>query len=289
VSEPFHLKLAFVLKALSISRGTLASELEIDKSVVGRWVSGRVQPSSHNLSRLSAYVARRVDGFTALDWERPISGLAPLLGASPEVANHIADRGDAVQLPFVAESRLMTARRGGAYEGIFRTTRPYAQQPGRFMHDIVLIRRDQDADLRFVLFNSGVKVEGVVLLLAHQLFIVSADHTSGAFAFAILNGVNTVQAGVLDGLMLWCALDSERTPTASALLLERIADLTGDDEADDASFVELCALDTLAPEGSLTPEIVAHLTRDIGPSQIAAGGDWLLSLPLSRSLSRGLR
>jgi hypothetical protein len=138
-------------------------------------------------------------------------------------------------------------------------------------------------------FNSGVKVEGVVLLLAHQLFIVSADHTSGAFAFAILNGVNTVQAGVLDGLMLWCALDSERTPTASVLMLERIADLTGDEEADDASFTEFCALDTLAPEGSLAPEIVAHLTRDIGPAHIAAGGDWLLSLPLSRSLSRGLR
>jgi transcriptional regulator with XRE-family HTH domain len=288
VSEAFHRKLAFALKALSISRGALAAELGTDKSVVGRWVSGRVQPSAHNLSRLSALIARRVDGFAALDWELPISGLAHLLGASPEVADHVAGRGERVRLPLVAESRLTTARRGGAYEGIFRTTRPYAQHAGRFMHDMILIRRDEDGDLRFLLVNSGVRVEGVVLLLQNQLFIVSAEQTSGAFAFAILNGVNTVQAGVLDGLMLWCSLDAARTPTASAVLLERVADLGDDAKADDARFAELCAADPVVPQHALAQEMVDHLTRDIGPSQIAAGGDWLLSLPLSRSLARGL-
>lgn len=287
MSEAFHRKLAFALKALSISRGTLASELEIDKSVVGRWVSGRVQPSSHNLSRLSAYIAKRVDGFTALDWERPISGLAPMLGASPEAAHQAAGVADTVRLPLVAESRATTSRRGGAYEGFFRTTRPYAQFPGRFMHDMILIRRGDDGDLRFLLINGGVRVEGVVMLLQNQLFIISAEQTSGAFAFAILNGVNTVQAGVLDGLMLWCSLDAARTPTASAIMLERVGDLTDDPAADDAHFAELCAADALAPEGSLAPEIFAHLMRDVGPSQIANGGDWLLSLPLSRSLARG--
>jgi hypothetical protein len=285
VSEAFHQKLAFALKALSISRGTLAAELGIDKSVVGRWVSGQVRPSSHNLSRLSAYIATRVNGFATLDWERPISGLAPMLGASPEAAG--AARADMVQLPLVNESRAMTVRRGGAYEGFFRTTRPYAQYPGRFMHDIILIRRGDEGDLRFLLINGGVKVEGVVMLLQNQLFIISAEQTSGAYAFAILNGVNTVQAGVLDGLMMWCSLDAARTPTASAILLERVGDLSDDPAADEALFARLCAADSLAPEGSLSPEIVGHLTRDVGPSQIPGGGDWLLTLPLSRSLARG--
>ena len=285
MSEAFHRKLAFALKALSISRGTLAAELGIDKSVVGRWVSGQVRPSSHNLSRLSAYIATRVDGFTTLDWERPISGLAPMLGASPEAAG--AGRADMVQLPLVAESRSTTVRRGGAYEGIFRTTRPYAQYPGRFMHDAIMIRPGEEGDLRFLLLNGGVRVEGVVLLQQTQLFIISADYTSGAYAFGILNGVNTVKAGVLDGLLMWCSLDSLRTPTASAILVERVADLTGDVAADDAAFAELCAADAMAPEGSLTPEIIGHLTRDVGPSQIPSGGDWLLTLPLSRSLARG--
>jgi hypothetical protein len=288
VPEAFHRKLALALKALSISRGSLAAELGTDKSVVGRWVAGRVQPSAHNLTRLSGLIARRVESFTALDWELPISDLAVLLGASPEVALHVAGRGDTVRLPLVTESRATTTRRGGAYEGIFRTTRPYAQRAGQFMHDMILIQRDDDGDLRFLLVNSGVRVEGIVLLLQNQLFIVSAEQTSGSFAFAILNGVNTVQAGVLDGLMLWCSLDAERTPTASAVLLERVADLSDDAAADEARFAELCADDPVIPQGALAPAIVDHLTRDIGPSQIAAGGDWLLSLPLSRSLARGL-
>jgi len=288
VTEAFHRKLAFALKALSISRGTLAAELGIDKSVVGRWVSGRVQPSAHNLTRLSSFLATRCDGFTALDWELPISGLATLVGASDEVAHQVAGTRDAVRLPLVAESRATTARRAGAYEGIFRTTRPYAQRPGQFMHDTVLIRRDAEGDLRFQLANSGVMVEGVVLLLQNQLFIVSAEHTSGAFAFAILNGVNTLQAGVLDGLMLLCSLDPARTPTASAVLLERVADISDDPAGDDARFAALAAGESIAPEGSVALDVIAHLTRDIGPSQIASGGDWLLTLPLARSWARGL-
>ena len=287
MSETFHQKLAFVLKALSVSRGSLAAELGIDKSVVGRWVSGRVKPTSHNLSRLSSYIGTRVDGFTTLDWERPISGLATMLGASPEVARQGVGAPDALNLPLLAESRAVTARRGNCYEGIFRTTRPYAQYPGRFMHDAILIRRGDEGDLRFLLINSGVRVEGVVLLQQSQLFIISADYTSGAYAFGILNGVNTVQAGVLDGLLMWCSLDSLRTPTASAILVERVADLTGDEATDSAAFAELCAADPLAPEGSLSAELVNHLTRDIGPSQLAVGGDWLLKLPLARSWARG--
>jgi hypothetical protein len=289
VSEAFHQKLALALKALSVSRGALAAELGIDKSVVGRWVAGRVQPSSHNLARLSAYIATRIDGFTTLDWERPLSSLAPMLGASAEVARQAggAVATDMLTLPLLAESRAVTARRATCYEGIFRTTRPYAQYPGRFMHDAILIRRGEEGDLRFLLVNSGVKVEGVVLLQHSQLFIISADFTSGAYAFGILNGVNTVQAGVLDGLLMWCSLDSLRTPTASAILVERVADLTGDEAVDSAAFAKLCAADPLAPEGSLSPELVSHLTRDIGPSQIAVGGDWLLKLPIARSWARG--
>jgi hypothetical protein len=136
--------------------------------------------------------------------------------------------------------------------------------------------------------NDGVKVDGLILLLQNQLFVVSAELTSGAFAFAILNGVSTVQAGMLDGLMLWCSLDPGRTPTASAILLERTGDLSGDQAADNARFAELARAHPLAPEGSVPSHIVKHLTPELGPSQIARGGDLLLSLPLSRSLSRGL-
>ena len=53
MSELFSEKLSFVLKALSLSRGALASELNVDKSLVGRWARGSVTPSRQNLARLS--------------------------------------------------------------------------------------------------------------------------------------------------------------------------------------------------------------------------------------------
>ena len=83
MSEAFHQKLAFVLKALSISRGALAAEVGVDKSAVGRWVSGRVEPSAHNLARLSGVIAKRAPGFAVLDWERPFESLAQRFGARP--------------------------------------------------------------------------------------------------------------------------------------------------------------------------------------------------------------
>jgi hypothetical protein len=44
----------------------------------------------------------------------------------------------------------------------------------------------------------------------------------------------------------------------------------------------------MAPEGTVPEEIRAHLVRDIGPEQMASGGDWLLRSPLVRTLARGL-
>ena len=39
---------------------------------------------------------------------------------------------------------------------------------------------------------------------------------------------------------------------------------------------------------SVPDELRAHLVRDIGPEQLASGGDWLLRSPLARTLARGL-
>ncbi len=290
-SDPFHLKLAFVLKLLSVSRGALAAELGVDKSLVGRWVTGAVRPSAHNLARLSDFVADRTGRFTMLDWDRPMANLAVHLGADPQTAPATEPGDDDEGFPFslMQESRATTARRARAYEGFFRTTRPYSQLPGRFMHDHMRVRLDPRGRLRFEMTTGGVQVQGWIWLLQNQLFVVSAELTSGAFAYVILNGVNSVKAGVLDGLMLSCALDPLRTPMATPILVERIGDLTDDPAADDARLAELGGLDPLAPEGSVPAHIVRHLARDVGPSHVATGGDWLLFAPPSRSLSQGVQ
>ena len=68
-NSEFGAKLDLVLKALSMSRGRLAAELRVDKSLVGRWVAGSVTPSAHNLANLTLLIAAKCDGFSMLDWE----------------------------------------------------------------------------------------------------------------------------------------------------------------------------------------------------------------------------
>ncbi len=289
MSETFSAKLDLVLKALSISRGRLAADLGVDKSVVSRWVTGAVKPSGHNLSRLTGLIAGKVDGFTTLDWDRSLADLARMMGADPSAVPGL-DAPPLVQgLPLAITEQILatTALRGAAYEGFFRSTRPYVMQPGRFVHDHAMVRLDPTGFLRLRMGTGGTKVDGWVLTLHDQLFTVAADITSGALLFGIFHGVATPKAQVLDGLMLGPALDAGRTPTASAIMFERIGDLSGDAEADDRRFDTLAMSDPVAPEGSIPDEIRNHLARDVGPAQIAMGGDWLLRMPLSRSMSRG--
>jgi hypothetical protein len=289
MAEPFCRKLELVLKALSTSRGRLAADLGVDKSIVGRWVSGAVQPSAHNLSLLTALVASRVPGFTALDWDRNLESLAGLLGADPAVIS--ASRGSKVptSLPFsiLDQVHAATALRGEAYEGFFRSTRPYVLAGGKFVHDHGMIRRDPNGFLRLSMGTGGTVVDGWMLPVGNQLAVVACDVTSGTMLFGIFNGVGTARADVVDGLCLSSALDAGRTPTAHAMMFERIGDLTGDREADDRRFVELTGLDPVAPEGSIPEMLRNHLLGDFGPAQAALGGDLLLRMPLTRSISRG--
>ncbi len=290
MSVAFHTKLTFVLKALSLSRGALAAELGVDKSLVGRWVNGTVRPSAHNLSRLSDLVGARHPGFTSLDWERPIDSLAVLIGADPDTAvgAMAPTLAEMLPLPLLNHSRATTSLRAAAYEGFFRSTRHYAEQPGSFWHDQLMIRCRANGLLGFEMMSASVKVQGWVLLLQHQLFFIGAELTSGAFAYAILNGISSTRAARLDGLMLYCAMDPLRTPTASPVVLERIGDLSGDPVADDLRLAELAGCDPLARPDEVPEEIVAHLMRNIGPDHLAEGGDLLLSAPPARSLSRSL-
>ena len=287
--QPFSAKFEFVLKALCLSRGRLAAELGLDKSIVGRWARGAVQPSADNLARLTALLGGRVAGFTILDWERDLTGLARVLGVRPETPPEAGG-----WLPNGPHGELMdqilatTQRRGAAYEGFYRSTRPYPERAGRFLHDRVMIRLDESALLRFDLRCLGVRVDGWTLPQQNQLFMIGAESASGSLTFGIFNGVSGARAGLIDGLVLACALDANRTPTACATVLERVGELTGEAGDDEARFAELAEMEGLAPEGSVPADLAAHLTRDIGPAQFALGGDLLLQLSLARSLSRGV-
>lgn len=287
MADPFSMKLSLVLRSLSVSRAWLAAELAVNKSVVARWLSGATKPSDHNLARLSALVSGFVPAFTALDWDRDIKSLASLMGvkAPPTPSSTPEVQAPSIQLHFGEEIRAATRWRGRSYEGIYQSTRPYAALPGRFIHDHCLVRMQGDGFLRLRMTTSGVKVEGWVLPLNNQVYVIGSEFTSGAMVFALLNGSSATRVEVLDGLILAPSLDTVRTPTACAILLRRLHNLSADPAADDALLDELGAAEAVAPEGSVSDDVRRHLERS-DPAANTALTNGVLRLPVSQSLSR---
>jgi transcriptional regulator with XRE-family HTH domain len=289
-TTPFSEKLRLVLKMLSMSSAQLASEVGTDKSVVSRWLKGSVQPSAHNLSRVTAVVATRVASFRTLDWEREPQGFAEMFGADA-AAIHRAMGGTAPSrgLPLSNWDQMIStaARRGKSYEGFFRSTRPSPTLVGRFVHEYGMIRRDPIGLLRLTMGSAGSVVEGWMIPLHGQLYSIATEVNSGTLLFGIFNGIGAPRVDVFDGLTLLPGSDMGRSPTATAILCERIGELSDDPEADDRRCREMMAFNPLAPEGSIPEHVRNHLVRDIGPAQLALGGDWLLNSLLSRSMSSG--
>ena len=290
-AEPFSAKLDLVLKALSMSRGRLAADLGVDKSLVGRWASGAVTPSAHSLENLTRLIASKRDGFTMLDWDRDLPDLAHVFGVEARSNGHAPANGrsasEGLPLPVLEMSRMTTERRGAAYEGFWRTTRPSVMMPGRFFHDHGIIRRAANGLLEFKVGGAGLLFEGWLLLAEGQLFAILFDTVGQTPIFVIWNGVPLSKASFLDGIVMAAALNAARTPSAYPIVMERIGDLTGDREADDRTCAELLARDPLAPEDEVPPEIKEHLVRDIGPEAAKRGGVMFLLAPIVGSLSRG--
>jgi transcriptional regulator with XRE-family HTH domain len=288
-STPFSENLRLALKLLSMSAAGLASELAVDKSVVSRWLNGSVQPSAHNLTRLSALVAARVDGFRALDWERTPESLAAVFGADPQTISSLRPAPRSHGLHFAIWDQMVstTSLRGRAYEGFFRATRPHPRNPDGFLHEWGMIRRDEGGLLRLRMGSAEAKVSGWVIALQELVYIVASSVNSGAMMFGVFNGVGASRVDVFDGLILLPANDMGRSPLAAPMLCERIGDLGDDPDADDRRFEALSAQNPIAPAGSIPEVVRAHLIRDFGPSQLDKGGDWLLTLSLLRSMARG--
>lgn len=279
----FSMNLRLALKALSMSRGRLASELGVDKSLVGRWASGAVTPSEPNLERLTHLIAEHVDGFTLLDWDRESEELAAMLGVrAPVQPSRLATP----EMPGLATARIMTELRGSAYEGFWRSTRPAVIAPGRFCQDYGLIRRGSTGLLEFSLGNPDFRFVGWAMPFEGQLFCIASDPFGTMPSFLTVNGVPMPKADLLDGIIL-TAFNALRLPAAYPIILERIGDLSGDREADDAHAATLMSAHPQFPDDEVVPDHVRnHLLRDIGPVAAAAGGDMLLTASLTSVLSR---
>jgi hypothetical protein len=293
-SRTFSEKLELVLKALSMSRGRLAFELEVNKSLVSRWVSGAVTPSSHSLSALTQLIARKRPGFTMLDWDRDTASLAGLFGVDPSALAKPApptdaDRANGVAFPpeTIEAARREIQRRGASYEGLWNGTRPASTMPGVLLRERALIRLKEGV-LYMRWGAPGQECRGWLLMQMGQLYGMLVDVADDSMLFCVLNGVTSPRVEAIDGLLLANAKDTVQSPTAQPTLLERVGDLTGDEAADDARYE---ALKESSPyvlrEDEVSPHVRAHLLRDFGPAAHARGGDMLLRLPIAISMSRG--
>ena len=278
----FSEKLDMAMKKLSLSRAALAAAIGVDKSVAGRWVAGKVRPSSHNLSKISRLIAEEVPEFTMLDWDLEPREFAKLFGASART-NGFGHGTIWSLLPdkLAEEARHAATQRTKAYTGIWRTTRPSSDLPGQFLHDIAIISRNQDG---FLAFDSGVEgffYSGAAIMIHQQLYYFGADDDFGAVTMGVFNGVSRQRAEVVDGVLLTTLRDAGASPTASSIIMERIDDLSDDPGADQEKFRALVRNQRLVAEpGSVAPEIVDHLHG-------AANAPGMLRMLFAQSMSRG--
>lgn len=82
-ANAFGARLALALNALNMSRSQLSAAMEVDKSVVSRWLSGQITPASHNLARISALLAKQRPGFNMMLWTAPMVEFETALGLQP--------------------------------------------------------------------------------------------------------------------------------------------------------------------------------------------------------------
>lgn len=64
-------RLALALNACNLSRGQFSAMLGVHKSMVSRWLSGEMKPSSYNLARISTAIAMLKPGFNMTLWTAP--------------------------------------------------------------------------------------------------------------------------------------------------------------------------------------------------------------------------
>ncbi|MEM9838839.1 MAG: helix-turn-helix transcriptional regulator [Pseudomonadota bacterium] len=281
--QDFPEKLKIVLKALVVSRTGLASALDVDKSLVGRWASGAVTPSEHNLAKITRFVAEKMPGFTLFDWDRSIADFAALFGTS--MPGQMPTMADLIPAQLLEEATAGSVKRGALYSGLWRSLRASYDLPGRFIQDILMSYIDDAGVMRFKIGVEGVRYEGWSLLLQHQLFSIAFDHDAGTAMFSIFNGVARQKPQVLDGMNLATLRDAGGSPAASASVLTRIGDLTGDREKDEAMFEEAVSkLNPLVPEDDVDPALAKHLTRTV-----QGEADGLVRLLFADSIARGSR
>lgn len=284
-------RIGLVLKVLNLSRGQIAVRLRVDKSLVGRWVSGQVRPSSHNLAALTALVADRLAGFNLLSWEQDEPAFAAALGLGvPELAAILPAE---PSLPFriVETSRREVSWEGDTYPGFYFLWRLALNNTGLVVRGVIQIERRGD-ELRFRETDGLNEHHGHMILNRGQLYAIGeAEQRQDGMFFLILNGVGVGRALMLDGILLSVCSVRTRPPSATIVVLERLDDLSPDKAANEVRWSELKGEAWTVQQGGhahrlVSPEMLRAITGQVGLARENGEIDLVLRVPLDRSLAR---
>lgn len=259
IPDDFGARLKLTLKIISLSPAALASAVGVDKSVVSRWLSGKVVPSGHNLSRVSTEIARRRPGFSTLSFEAPAEDFRVAIGLTAPAANQQrAPDPNMLPIPYelIDDSRHEVARRGDEYFGHYDLYYWSFTQPGRIVRMAVMLRPALGLiEARYG--AKGFEFRGWALLLLNRLYFQLAELRHEAMLFMVTNAGQQPNAALISGIILG-PCDGTLQPTASPTLLRRVADISGDMAGDDAEFERRSGRDPFSP-ADLVPASVGSL------------------------------
>ncbi len=295
----FGAKLALAFDLLNLSRSSVAVAVQVDKSVISRWVRGQVRPSDHNLSQLTGLIAVRTPGFNRRDWNEPIERFAERLsgGQAEREPEPMAPPASATAgvvsewLPKAAEqSRNEIARDGDRYPGLYLQVRHRFANSLPFA-DLVPIWREGD-QLKVRFDGPFWAHTGRIFILGHQLFMIAEDRAvSEGLWFQIMNGVSEGRAVAMDGILTSVPHDRERAPGSTLTVMLRIGDL---DDPNVEPPAELLAgyqnrIAALVDAGRVSelagPEIIDHIINRTHTMRQDGRSDHILRAPASRGMT----
>jgi transcriptional regulator with XRE-family HTH domain len=254
VPDDFAGRLRLALKVANLSAAALGAAVGVDKSVVSRWTAGRTQPTQHNLSRIAAVLAGPLPGFSVLAFEAPAQAFAAVLRpAGSATPDESADQSLPIPFGLLDSARKETARRGIEYHGIYAMYYWAFSLPGRIAR-MTLILRPRDGLIEARYGADGFAFQGWALLMLNRLYVILAEERFEAMAFLVTNAGQQPRARFITGILTGPA-EGLLVPTASPVVLVRIADITGDRDADDAAFARHLDRDPVADDADMPPAV----------------------------------
>ncbi|MFN0113745.1 MAG: helix-turn-helix domain-containing protein [Paracoccaceae bacterium] len=278
IPEDLGGRIRLALKVVNLSAGALGSAVGVDKSVVSRWLSGKVVPNSHNLSRVAAEIARRMPGFSVLTFEGSAEEFRRAIGLGEGSAPVPQGSGDSLPVAFglLDAARKEIARRGIEYFGHYDMFYWAFSRKGRIARMELMLR--PEGGLIEARYGAGeFEFRGWALLMLNRLYIQFAEERFEAMGFLVTNAGQQPRARLITGILLGPS-EGMLVPAASPVVLVRTGEVTGDLAGDDAEYERRKVRDPL--DDAATPDAIrAALSRDSGPRAFGEGGDMILKMP----------